>query len=72
MKVDLSGSLLLCTANTSPTPPSGSETKQFITLTFLPTGVDRWEGHLDPTDAWLHFEVWSLRGDVRWSGQWVS
>ena len=42
-----------------PSPSSGAEAKKF-----LPTcHVDRWEGHSDPTDARLHFGIWSLGGD---------
>ncbi|EDR02007.1 uncharacterized protein LACBIDRAFT_310182 [Laccaria bicolor S238N-H82] len=72
MKVDFevpSNCTLLCTGTSStppsfPSPPSGSEAKQFFTLlTFLPTDVDRWEGHLNSTDARLHFGIWGLGGD---------
>lgn len=37
-------------------------------LTFLATDVDCWEGHSNPTDARLHFGVWSLGGNSRWKG----
>ena len=38
--------------------------ESFALLAFLPTDVDRWEGHSDPTDARLHFGIWSL-GEIK-------
>ena len=76
MKVDFavpSNHTSLCTGNAS-TPPSlpppaslrcGSQ-EVFTLPAFLPTDVDRWEGHSDLTDARLHFDIWSLGGDQRW------